>query len=66
MNFVLSPSRKLWSSPSSRLRTSSSFAIFHGFLGTSQNETQPVTTTVVLDSFSAYRPEETMTIIATY
>jgi len=66
MNFMLSPSRKLWSSPSSRLRSSTSFAIFHDFLGTSQNETQPVTSAVVLDSFSAYRPEETMAIVATY
>jgi len=65
MNFMVSPSQKLWST-SSRLRSSTSFAIYHDFLGTSQNETRPVTSAVVLDSFSAFRPKETMAIIATY
>jgi len=66
MNFMVNPSRILWSSPLSRPRSSTSFAIYHDLLGTSQNETHPVISAEVLDYFSAYRPEETMAIIAIY
>jgi hypothetical protein len=66
MNFMVSPSRKLWSCPSTRLRSSNSFAVSHDILGTLQNETRPVSSAIMLDSSSAYRPEDTMAIIAAY